>query len=129
LEAGLFRFSEAIAWTSIFPYVYFMVQDFGDTGQSDPAFAAGLMVASFTFCEFLSSLVWSRVSDRIGRKVTLLIGALCGIVSAISFGFSKSIAMAVASRIFGGLTNPNVGVIQTCVGELIKVKMHQGLFP
>ena len=123
---GLFRFSEAVAWTSIFPYVYFMVRSFPDRGQSDPAFITGLLIASFTFCEFLSSSPWASVSDRIGRRPTLLIGATCGIVTATSFGFSHSIWMAVLARVFGGLTNPNVGVIQTCVGEMATLSAHQG---
>ena len=126
ISLGLFRFSEAVAWTSIFPYVYFMVQSFPDRGQSDPAFITGLLVASFTFCEFLGSSFWASVSDRIGRKPTLLLGAACGIITVISFGFSQSMWMAVLARVFGGLTNPNVGLIQTCVGELVSGSADQG---
>lgn len=123
---GVFRFSEAVAWTSIFPYVYFMVQEFSDRSQSDTAFITGLLIASFTFCEFLGSSFWAMVSDRIGRKPTLLIGATCGVITALTFGFSNSILVAVLSRVFGGLSNPNVGVIQTCVGEMVTVKADQG---
>lgn len=126
---GCFRFSEAIAWTSIFPYVYFMAESFPDRGQSDPGFITGLLVATFTFCEFLSSSFWARVSEQIGRKPTLLIGASCGIITALSFGFSTTMWMAVLVRVLGGLTNPNIGVIQTCVGELVTVTADQGQKP
>ncbi|KMU86789.1 hypothetical protein CIHG_04578 [Coccidioides immitis H538.4] len=45
--------------------------------------------------------------------------------SAISFGLSKSMVAITLSRALGGLTNPNVGVVQTCVGELVERKEQQ----
>ncbi|KAH9907803.1 major facilitator superfamily domain-containing protein [Xylariomycetidae sp. FL2044] len=119
---GTLRSTEAIAWTSIFPYVYFMLREFDEVAESQVPFFAGLLIAVFTFCEFLSGMIWASVSDRIGRKPTLLIGSLCGIVAAMSFGFSRSVAVAVSARAFGGLFNPNVGLVQTCVVELAREK-------
>ncbi|KAF1982268.1 MFS general substrate transporter [Aulographum hederae CBS 113979] len=133
LILGIFRCVEAIAWTSIFPYVYFMIQSFDQVPDDNKAadtdagiaFYAGVMVSVFTFCEFLSATVWARVSDHIGRRPTLLLGIVGSILSALSFGFSRSLAAAVAARAIGGLLNPNVGVVQTCVGELAKRKEQQ----
>ena len=126
---GLFRFSEAIAWTSIFPYAYFMVQNFASAGKQDNvALLASLFVVAFTFCEFLSSSFWSWASDQLGRKITLLIGGGCGVIGAIAFGFSSSIWLAIGSRIFGGLTNPNIGVVQIAVGEMVITKAYQGTY-
>jgi MFS family permease len=126
LTPGAFRFTEAIAWTSIFPYVYFMIETFPEIAEVDIAFYAGLLVATFTFCEFLTAMIWAKISNLIGRKYTLLIGILGGVVSAVTFGLSKSIVVAVVSRAIGGLMNPNVGIVQTCVGELAKDKEQQG---
>ena len=126
LPKGLFRFGEALAWTSIFPYAYFMVQSFGEAGRTNTAFLVGLLIAVFTFCEFLSGTVWARISNEIGRKPTLLIGVAGAIASALFFGLSKSIPVAVTVRALGGLANPNVGVVQTCIGELVKKKEYQG---
>ena len=126
---GLFRFSEAVAWTSIFPYVYSMIQRFPHHGRSDPAFITGLFVAVFTFCEFLSGSFWAGVSDIIGRKPTLLIGAACGALTALGLGVSGAVWMAVLVRAFGGLTNSIEAVLPTCVGELATDKAHQGLRP
>ncbi|KMU78968.1 hypothetical protein CISG_07611 [Coccidioides immitis RMSCC 3703] len=122
---GTFRATEAIAWTSIFPYVYFMIQSFDEVDHADIPLYSGMLISIFTFCEFLSGMVWAKISDRIGRKPTLLIGALCGIITAISFGLSKSMVAITLSRALGGLTNPNVGVVQTCVGELVERKEQQ----
>jgi MFS family permease len=126
---GFFRFSEALAWTTIFPYVFFMMQSlFADGPKRDAQAAAyaSLTVAFFTFGEFLTGITWDKVSDRLGRKPTLIIGVVRGSVSALAFGFSTNLWMALSARIFGGLVNPNVSVVSVCVGELVKRKQHQG---
>lgn len=115
--SGLIRATEAIAWSSIFPYAYYMIQSF-EVPEHDIAFYAGALVGVFTFGEFLTGFFWARLSDCIGRKPTLMIGTFCGLIAALSLGLSRSIAVAVASRAFGGLFNPNVGLVQTCTGEL-----------
>lgn len=71
--------------------------------------------------------IWARISDNIGRKPTLLIGSLAAMLSALFFGFSTSLPMAVVARSFAGLVNPNLGVVQTFVGErTLGSKEHQG---
>lgn len=126
----MLRATEAIAWTSIFPYVYFMIKSFDEVPAGRIPFYAGLLIAIFSFAEFLSNMVWSRVSDRIGRKKTLLIGSAGAMVTALWFGCSRSIAYAVASRAFGGLSNPNAGLVQTCAVELTTRDEQRGkLFP
>ncbi len=50
---------------------------------------------------------------------------IAGLVSALSLGLSRSVAVAIVSRAFGGLFNPNVGLVQTCAGELA-TKEQQG---
>ncbi|KAK4124761.1 MFS general substrate transporter [Parathielavia appendiculata] len=107
---GLIRATEAIAWTSTFPYAYFMIRSF-EVPEHDIAFYAGALVAVFTFGEFLTGVVWARVSDRIGRKPTALVGIFCGFVTAFTLGLSRSVAVVIASRAFGGLFNPNVGLV------------------
>ena len=125
----MFRLTEALAWTSIFPYVYLMIQSFHEVSESETAFFAGAMVATFTFCEFLTGFLWGKVSDRIGRKPTLLIGTIGGMAAATTLGFSKSLFPAMLSRAIGGLTNPNVGVVQCCVSETVRHEEHQGIVP
>ena len=127
---GLFPLSEAIAWTSIFPYIYAMVDSFLSPEQSvegtdGPATYAGIMVSIFTFGEFLMAPQWARISDAIGRKPTLLIGSFGAIISATAFGFSTSLPFAIITRACAGLANPNLGVVNTFVGELVS-KDHKG---
>lgn len=83
---GILRFSEAIAWTSIFSYVYGMIQPFKDQDGSRKnimAVYAGLLVASFSFGEFVTGVGWGKVSTLIGRNSTLLLGVVGGMISSI----------------------------------------------
>ncbi|KAH6620742.1 major facilitator superfamily domain-containing protein [Chaetomium sp. MPI-SDFR-AT-0129] len=124
---GLIRATEAIAWSSIFPYAYFMIQSF-NVPEHDIAFYSGALIALFTLGEFLTGIVWARVSDKIGRKPTLLIGTFCGFVTVLTLGLSRSVGVAMASRAFGGLLNPNVGLVQTSTGELASKEQRPKAF-
>ena len=130
---GLFPFSEAIAWTSIFPYIYSMVRSFSPSSSpyssDNTAIYAGLIVSVFTFGEFIMALLWARISDKIGRKSTLLIGTLGAVLSAVLFGFSRSLAWAIVARTCAGLLNPNLGTVGTFVGELVPRSQQGNCFP
>ncbi|GEQ67855.1 hypothetical protein JCM33374_g1521 [Metschnikowia sp. JCM 33374] len=124
----MIRFSEPIAFTSLFPYVYFMVRDFHIT--KDPSQISkytGLIAASFAISQFSCCIHWGRLSDRIGRKPVLIIG-LCGSASCLlAFGFANNFYIALIARGLAGALNGNVAVIQTTVGEIVKERKHQAL--
>lgn len=125
---SMIRFSEPLSFTSLFPYVYFMIRDFHIT--KDPSQISrytGLMAASFAFSQFLCCIHWGRLSDRIGRKPILLIGLLGSGVSLLIFGFAKNFYTALAARTLAGALNGNVAVMQTVVGEIVKERRHQAI--
>lgn len=105
-----------------------MVKSLSGPESSDHNIAiyAGIMVSVFTFGEFVGAPQWAKISDRIGRKPTILIGSMGAVFSALLFGFSTSLPMAIAARTCAGLLNPNLGVVQTFVGELVS-KDQQGM--
>lgn len=124
----IIRFSEPIAFTSLFPYVYFMVRDFHVT--DDPTQISkytGYMGASFAFAQFLCCIHWGRFSDRVGRKVVLLCGLLGTAFSLLLFGFSKNFYMAICARALMGALNGNIAVLQTMVGEVAYDRRHQSI--
>jgi hypothetical protein len=55
-HTGLIRFTEAVAWTSIFPYSYSMIRSFHSISEDNVALFTGLLVSVFTFAEFLSAM-------------------------------------------------------------------------
>lgn len=111
---------------SIFPYAYRMIESFDITNnENQTSMYAGMLITAFAFAEFSTGMLWGRVSDKIGRKPVLVLGLIGTAISMISFGFSKSLPMAIISRALGGLLNGNVGVLQTTVAELVTKKEHQ----
>ena len=120
------RICEPIAFMSIFPYAYKMIQHFQLTdNEAQISMYAGLLITAFAFAEFSTGVVWGRISDKFGRKPVLIMGLVGTAVSMISFGLSTSIQGAILARALGGLLNGNVGVLQTTVAELVTEKEHQ----
>ncbi|KAH8585553.1 hypothetical protein B0O99DRAFT_497115, partial [Bisporella sp. PMI_857] len=77
---ALCRICEPIAFMSIFPYVYFMIEDFKITNDKNQiAVYAGMVTSAFAFAEFSSG----RLSDKIGRKPVLLFGLASTALSMI----------------------------------------------
>lgn len=125
-STALCRICEPIAFMSIFPYAYRMIESFHITqDETRISVYAGMLITAFAFAEFSTGMVWGRISDRIGRKPVLIMGLFGTALSMISFGFARTLPGAVLARALGGLLNGNVGVLQTTVGELVTRKEHQ----
>ena len=91
---------------SIFPYIYYMVRDFGITeDESKISFYAGMVTSAFTLAEFSTSVLWGRLSDKIGRKPVLLMGLAGTGLSVLTFGFAQSLPVALFARALGGFLN------------------------
>ena len=91
---------------SIFPYSYYLIASYNFTADEKKiAVYAGLITSAFAFAEFSTSVIWGRISDRIGRK-PVLIGGLAGTgISMILFGFAPNLPLALLARALGGLLN------------------------
>ncbi len=88
-----------------------------------PRYYTGFIASCGYIAQFLSSFLWGRLSDWIGRKPVLIMGAignmnrlsqdsyfshfyaLGSIISSILFGFSWSLYTAIAFRSINGLLN------------------------
>ena len=94
---------------SIFPYVHYMMKDFGTTNDdSKIAVYAGMVTYAIAFAEFSSGVVWGRLSDRIGRKLVLLTGLAGTALSMLTFGFAPNFLVALIARVLGGVLNGQV---------------------
>lgn len=103
-----------------------MIESFNITqDETQISVYAGMLITAFAFAEFSTSMIWGRVSDRVGRKPVLIMGLFGTALSMISFGFSRTLTGAIMSRALGGLLNGNVGVLQTTLAELVTKKEHQ----
>lgn len=101
-----------------------MVQSFG-VPPEDISYYAGMTAASFSLSQFFTSVLWSRLSDRFGRKPIILLGLATTLTSLLLFGFSTTLPMAISARALAGLVNGNVGILRTMVAEMVPEKQLQ----
>lgn len=125
---SLIRFSEPIAFTSLFPYLYFMIRDFKIAPtEQDISKYSGYLASCFALCQFLFAVRWGKLSDRIGRKPVLLMGLAGTALSLIMFGFSTNYYCALFSRSLAGALNGNIAVLRTVVGEVATERRHHAM--
>lgn len=132
----LARLSEPLVQTSLQAYMFYQLKSFDESlPDSTIAAQAGLMASSFTGAQFLTAMMWGRVSDsdRGGRKLVLLIGLFGTAISCLGFGFARTFHQAMFFRTLGGALNGNIGVMRTMVSEIVQEKKYQSraflLFP
>ncbi|GIW78822.1 MAG: tetracycline resistance MFS efflux pump [Gemmatales bacterium] len=87
----------------------------------------GLLMASFSFMQFLCSPIWGRLSDRVGRRPVLLIGltasvsfyALFGIASEIGAQGHHALALALlfVSRLGAGIAGATISTAQAVIAD------------
>lgn len=122
------RFSEPLAFTSLFPYVYFMIRDFG-IAESEAQISkyAGYLSSSFALTQFICTIQWGRVSDKIGRKYVLMTGLMGTSLMMLLFGFSTNYYMALFARSAMGCLNGNIAVLRTAIGEMVTKRSQQAI--
>ncbi|KAJ1916115.1 hypothetical protein IWQ60_008217 [Tieghemiomyces parasiticus] len=115
----LLRIAEPISFSVLFPFVYFMVQDFHVTDDPrDVAFYVGLLASTFSFAQLTTGMPWGMVSDRIGRRPVILTGAMATIACSVLFGLSPSLRWAILVRLVWGACNGSVSTAKTIMAEL-----------
>ena len=115
---SLCRFADPVAFTSVFPYLPEMIESF-HVPKRDVAQWVGITSASFSLSQCVTGILLGRASDRYGRKLVILIGVLCTMAASLAFGFSQSLAWAIAARSLAGASAGGIGVIRTTVAEMV----------
>lgn len=122
------RMAEPIGFTSLFPYVFFMVKHLRpEDSEASVARYAGYISGSFALSQALTGVIWGGLSDRYGRKPIMIAGLLGSSISMLWFGLAGSFWTALIARSLGGLLNGNVGVMRTVIGEVAVERRHQAL--
>eukprot|EP00668_Euglena_longa_P005736 GGOE01006771.1.p1 GENE.GGOE01006771.1~~GGOE01006771.1.p1 ORF type:complete len:541 (+),score=137.41 GGOE01006771.1:68-1624(+) len=113
------QFCEAFQVNVLFPFVVFMIRDFGIADREESVGRlAGLLAASFCLASFASGFFWGYLSDLLGRKRIILIGVLGTVVATAVFGCARSFPQALAGRVLAGLLNGNIGVLKSFLAEI-----------
>lgn len=109
---ALIAIVNALGYGIIIPVLYSYSQKYG---MSD--FQNGLLFALFSVCQFLSTPIIGRMSDKFGRR-PLLIGSLTG--TAASFflmAFAPNMAFLFLARALDGITAGNIPVASAVITD------------
>jgi DHA1 family multidrug resistance protein-like MFS transporter len=82
----------------IIPILPFYVERFGGGGLE-----MGMLMAVFSLMQFIFSPLWGGLSDRLGRKPVLLIGAFGNAASMTLMGFAHEYWLLFAARALSGV--------------------------
>ncbi|KAK1225883.1 hypothetical protein PQX77_011154 [Marasmius sp. AFHP31] len=107
--------SEFLSGNVSAPFILFMVKGFG---VDDASFWAGILVATFFFSQFSSSMFWAAVASRTSPRLVLVVTLLGSAVSTFIFGCSRSLGAAIASRLVQGVFAGGIGVARGSVTSI-----------
>lgn len=113
LTLFLVVFVDLVGFGIMVPLLPFYVERVG-AGPELITIALGL----YSLFQFIAAPVWGKLSDRYGRK-PILAWSLSGLaLSYIALGFSDSLSMVIATRIFGGLMAGNIATAFAYVADV-----------
>ena len=101
----------------LFPFLAFMVEDFGYGGPELGYYAGGL-AAAFCGAQFLSAVFWGMISDKYGRRPAVILGTFGTAIGMLVFGLSRSYTQALVGRFLSGLLAGNIGVLKSFLTEI-----------
>ncbi|MBU1096572.1 MAG: MFS transporter [Bacteroidetes bacterium] len=87
-----------------------------DLAVSD--FGIGLIIAVFSFVQFLFNPILGKISDKVGRKPIIVLSLLITSSSYILFSFSNTFILLLISRMLAGLGGSNIGVAQAYIADV-----------
>ncbi|BEJ15157.1 hypothetical protein CspHIS471_0409240 [Cutaneotrichosporon sp. HIS471] len=108
------------------PFMLNMVEKFfldkGHAPEDDLDATVGLwtgnLVSVFYITQFLTSLLWSSIADRHGRRAVLVASMLGNGVALLMFGTSQSLSEAICVRLIQGIFGGAIGVFRGSVRDL-----------
>jgi DHA1 family tetracycline resistance protein-like MFS transporter len=115
LAIFLIVFVDILAFTLVLPYLPFYAEQFGATPTQ-----VGLIVTSFSFCQFLAGPVLGRMSDQMGRKPVLILSQIGTCLGFVLLALSKNLWMVYLARVLDGITAGNITVAQAAISDITK---------
>ncbi|KAJ3571681.1 hypothetical protein NPX13_g5295 [Xylaria arbuscula] len=132
---ALCRLSEPLSNVCLLPYIFYLVRSVLPTPENDddstnnPAARiseySGVLVAAFPLAQCVISLPWGRLSDKHGRRLSIIGGLFISVIANIGFGLSKSFGALLFWRILAGLANGNVSIMRTVTAEIVRERKYQ----
>ncbi len=81
-------------------------------------FQIGMVVAIYSFMQFLFNPLLGKISDKIGRKPVITVSLFLNGLSYVIFAFTNSFFLLILSRIIAGIGGSNIGVAQAYIADV-----------
>jgi DHA1 family tetracycline resistance protein-like MFS transporter len=125
-------FIDIVGFSMMIPMLPYFVTHFGASAS-----VVGLLMATFSFCQFVAAPVWGMASDRIGRKLVLIISQIGATIGWAMLGLAPAIAVPLAvapiavvfvARVIEGISGGNISITQAYVADLVTPKERSRAF-
>jgi MFS family permease len=111
--------SEGFAFTFLFPFVGFMVLDFGlVTDERDAGYYAGLLAGVYSVAQFFSGFIFGVLADRLPKRVIVFTSTFGGMIAILLFGLSPNYYWALTLRAMNGALNGNMATAKAYLAEI-----------
>jgi DHA1 family tetracycline resistance protein-like MFS transporter len=116
-------FIDILGFSILIPLLPFFVKKFGA-----PDVAVGVVFAAYSLCQLVAGPLWGNLSDRIGRKMVLIVSQIGATFAWTLLAFAPSLPIVILSRALEGLSGGNIGVTQAYVADLVEPKRRGEAF-
>ena len=106
-------FIDLVGFGLIIPLLPFYAEYF----QASPD-VVGMVMATYSFAQFLAAPMWGRLSDRMGRRPVLLVTLAGSVIAYIGLGLVDSLWMLFAARALGGAMAGNIAAAFAYVADV-----------
>lgn len=106
-------FVDLLGFGILIPIIPLYVRSFGAS-----ELVVGLLVASYSFFQFLGAPLLGRLSDRRGRRPVLLISLAGSTIAWTLFGLANALWVLFAARILAGLMGGNIATAQAYIADI-----------
>ncbi len=106
----------------IIPILPFYVERFGGSGLQ-----MGMLMSIFSLMQFVFSPIWGGLSDRVGRKRVLMIGALGNAMSMALMGLAREYWLLFSARMLSGmLSSATLPAAMAFISDITDEKHRSG---
>lgn len=114
------QLTQGIYITLPYTLAVYMVRHFeGESGTEESIGRnTGLLAATASAAQCMTSFLWGAISDYTGRKPVLMVGNISACLSILALGLAPNYNVAILSRFIGGLFTSSTGVaVKTIIAE------------
>ncbi len=94
----------------------------GGDGNAVHTLFGGLLGSLYGLLQFFFAPIWGGLSDRIGRRPTLLFTLVGTVASYLLWGLAGSFWVLVAARLFGGAMAGNISTASAAIADTTEAK-------